>query len=51
MQFLQCDSAMMCVFRDVLEQLSEMEKSGGTATTGRKQCCSTPVNRFPFKQD
>uniref|UniRef100_H2SH63 Ubiquitin carboxyl-terminal hydrolase n=1 Tax=Takifugu rubripes TaxID=31033 RepID=H2SH63_TAKRU len=37
--------------KDVLEQLSEMEKSGGIATTGRKQCCSTPVNRFTFKQD
>lgn len=48
----QCNSVMMwCVFRDVLEQLSEMEKSGGISPTGRKQCCSIPVNQFTFKQD
>lgn len=42
---------VMCVLRDVLEQLSEMEKSEGTTSTGGQQSCSTPVKLFTFKQD
>lgn len=43
---------VMCVLRDVLEQLFEMEKSeAAAATTGGQQSCSTPVKRFTFRQD
>lgn len=38
-------------FRDVLEQLSEMEKSGGITTTGGRQYCSTPVKLLTFQYD